>query len=47
MSSITRLDSKPFVAHIFWPVIAYSSPSRTAWVRIACTSEPAWGSVIE
>ena len=36
-----------FVAHIFWPVIAYSSPSRTARVRIAWTSEPACGSVIE
>ena len=33
--------------HIFWPVITYSSPSRTALVRIACTSEPACGSVIE
>jgi hypothetical protein len=27
--------------------MTYSSPSRTASVRIAWTSEPAWGSVIE
>jgi hypothetical protein len=28
-------------------VITHSSPSRTARVRIACTSDPACGSVIE
>ena len=37
----------PFVAHIFWPVITNSSPSRTARVRIDWTSDPACGSVIE
>ena len=37
----------PFVAHIFWPVITHSSPSRTARVRIDWTSDPACGSVIE
>src|SRR4029077_2202339 len=46
-SSITIPERQPFVTHIFWPVITYSSPSRTAVVRIAWTSEPAWGSVIE
>ena len=40
-------DWKPFVAHVFWPVITNSSPSRSASVRIAWTSEPACGSVIE
>ncbi len=46
-SSITSPARRPFVTHIFCPVITKSSPSRTARVRIACTSEPACGSVIE
>ena len=46
-SSVTMFDWRPFVAHIFWPVITNSSPSRSASVRIAWTSEPACGSVIE
>jgi hypothetical protein len=45
--SMTPLERSPFVAHIFCPVITYSSPSRTARVRIAWTSDPACGSVIE
>ena len=40
-------ERQPFVTHIFWPVTTKSSPSRTATVRIAWTSEPACGSVIE
>ncbi len=46
-STITMPERQPFVTHIFWPLRTYSSPSRTAVVRIACTSEPACGSVIE
>ena len=46
-SSITSPARRPFVTHIFCPLITNSSPSRTARVRIACTSEPACGSVIE
>ena len=34
-------------AHIFWPSIRHSLPSRTALVRIAPMSEPASGSDIE
>ena len=45
--SMTIPERQPFVTHIFWPVITYSFPSRTAAVRIAWTSEPACGSVIE
>ena len=46
-SSMTAPARSPFVAHIFRPVITNSSPSRTARVEIAWTSEPACGSVIE
>ena len=46
-SSITSPARSPLVTHIFCPVITKSSPSRTARVRIAWTSEPACGSVIE
>ena len=39
----------PLVSHIFWPLIVQSapSPSRTALVLIAATSEPQPGSLIE
>ena len=37
----------PLVSHIFWPSTRKSSPSRTAFVRIAETSEPQPGSDIE
>ena len=36
----------PLVMNIFVPVMRHTSPSRTARVRIAATSEPASGSVI-
>ena len=44
-SSAKVLPSRPLVTNIFVPVMRYSSPRRTARVLIACTSEPAWGSV--
>ena len=34
-----------FVVNIFWPLMTHSSPSRTARVCAAATSEPASGSV--
>ena len=34
-----------FVVNIFWPLMTHSSPSRTARVVAAATSEPASGSV--
>jgi len=37
----------PFVIHIFWPFNMYSSPLRTAFVRILATSDPAPGSVTQ
>ena len=46
-STATRLDVPPLVSHIFWPLITKSSPSRTALVRIAATSEPRSGSDME
>ena len=46
-SVATTPERRPFVTHIFWPLMSQSSPSRTAVERIACTSEPQWGSVIE
>ena len=46
-SSMTMPARSPFVTHIFCPSMTHSSPSRRARVRIACTSEPACGSVIE
>ena len=36
----------PLVMNVFEPEIRYSSPSRTAFIRIPATSEPAPGSVI-
>jgi hypothetical protein len=39
------LPSRPLVTNIFVPLSTYSSPRRRASVRIACTSDPAWGSV--
>src|SRR3954464_15997110 len=35
---------RPFVTHIFWPLITQSSPSFLARVEIACTSDPSPGS---
>ena len=46
-STATRFDDPPLVSHIFWPVSTHSSPSRTALLRIAATSEPMPGSLIE
>ena len=46
-SSITIPERQPFVTQSFCPEMTYSSPSRTAVVRIDWTSEPACGSVIE
>ena len=46
-SSMQIAERQPFVTHIFWPLMRKSSPSRTAVVRMAWTSEPACGSVIE
>ena len=46
-STATRLAEPPLVSHIFWPVMTHSSPSRTALVRIAATSDPMPGSDIE
>ena len=37
----------PLVSHIFWPLITQSSPSLTALVLIAATSDPSPGSDIE
>ena len=37
----------PLVSHIFWPSSTYSSPSRTARLLMAATSEPQPGSLIE
>jgi hypothetical protein len=36
----------PLVMNVLAPLITYSSPSRTAVVRIPATSDPAPGSVI-
>ena len=36
----------PLVIQHFWPLSTYSSPSRTAVVRIDAASEPEPGSVI-
>ena len=33
------------VVQIFWPLMTQCSPSRTALVRSAARSEPAWGSL--
>ncbi len=46
-STATSVDEPPFVSHIFWPFSTYSSPSRTALLVIAETSEPQPGSDIE
>ena len=46
-STASRFDVPPLVIHIFWPVMTKSSPSRTALVVIALTSEPSAGSDIE
>src|SRR3954449_1547503 len=43
----TRLDEAPLVSHIFWPSIFQPSPSLTALVLTAATSEPSPGSDIE
>jgi hypothetical protein len=42
------LHEPPLVSHIFWPLIVQlPSPSGTALVRMADTSEPQCGSDIE
>ena len=52
-SSAVRASTKyqsatpPFVIHIFCPLSMYSSPLRTAFVRIPATSDPAPGSVTQ
>ena len=45
-ATITRSACMPLVMKILEPLSTHSSPSRTAWVRIPCTSEPAPGSVM-
>jgi hypothetical protein len=44
---MTTPARRPFVIHFLCPSRTYSSPSRTARTLIACTSDPAWGSVME
>src|SRR5439155_11921645 len=39
------LPSRPLVTNIFVPEMTYSLPDWRATVRMACTSEPACGSV--
>ncbi len=39
------LPSRPLVTNIFVPEMTYWLPDRRATVRMACTSEPACGSV--
>ena len=34
-TTMTRSDSRPLEMNVFWPLRTYSSPSRTAEVRIA------------
>ena len=46
-SSAIRPARSPLACQRFSPVTTHSSPSRTARVRMACTSEPQCGSVIE
>ena len=46
-STATRLAVPPLVSHIFCPLSTNSSPSRTALVRMAATSEPRPGSDME
>jgi hypothetical protein len=43
--SANVFPSRPLVTNIFVPLIRKVSPRATARVRMACTSEPAWGSV--
>ncbi len=44
-STNTSVDSRPLVTHIFEPLISYApSSSLTAFVLIACTSDPSSGS---
>ena len=45
VSSRTQSDSWAMVVHIFRPSITHPSPSRTARVVIAATSEPWSGSL--
>jgi hypothetical protein len=47
-STNTRSERRPFVTHIFWPLIS-QDPSSVflAEVLIACTSEPSSGSESE
>ena len=46
MTSTMKSARTPFVMKVLEPLITYSSPSRTARVRMPATSEPAPGSVI-
>ena len=46
MTSTMKSARTPFVMNVFEPLITYSSPSRTARVRMPATSEPAPGSVM-
>ena len=45
VSSRTQSDSSATLVNIFWPSMRQPSPSRTALVRAAATSEPESGSV--
>ncbi len=42
----TRSQWEPLEMKVFEPLMTYSSPSRTAVVRIDCRSDPVPGSVI-
>ncbi|SKZ12444.1 Uncharacterised protein [Mycobacteroides abscessus subsp. abscessus] len=43
---ISRSQVAPLEMKVFAPVMAYSSPSRTARVLMACRSDPVPGSVM-
>ena len=43
----TSVDEPPLVSHIFAPLSTHSSPSRTALLVMADTSDPQPGSLIE
>ena len=45
-TTMTRSHIWPFEMKVFWPEMTYSSPSRTARVRMPCRSLPVPGSVI-
>ena len=46
-STNTSEERRPFVTHIFWPLISHVPSSFLAEVLIACTSEPSSGSESE